>query len=200
LGLIFLHIYFLHVQGSTNPLGVTNHLDEVRFYPKYWVKDFFGILLLGVSLVIFLVLYNPFFISDPDNYVEANPLSNPKHITPEWYFLPFYGMLRSIPDKVKGVCIMFFAIIVLFFLPIIPFKSKTSSFCIFSQFFFWCFVCNFIFLGWLAAHPVVFPYTLLCAFSTGFYFFYLMVILPFLCYLESESLNYRKNVPFKASK
>jgi len=162
-----------------------NRIDEIQFYPKFWVKDFFGLVLIGGFCVVYLVFSNPFYISDPDNYVEANPLSTPKHITPEWYFLPFYGMLRSIPDKVKGVCIMFMAILSLFILPFIPFKGKSSSFCIFSQYTFWCFTFNFIFLGWLAAHPIVFPFTILCAFSTGFYFLFIFFILPFLCFLES---------------
>jgi ubiquinol-cytochrome c reductase cytochrome b/c1 subunit len=147
IGFMFLHLYLLHIKGSTNPLGIVNRIDEIRFYPKYVIKDVFGLLLIGGSLFMYLVFNNPFFICDPDNYIEANPLSTPKHITPEWYFLPFYGMLRSIPDKIKGVCIMFAAILVLFFLPFIPFKGKTSSFCNVSQFFFWLFTSNFIFLG-----------------------------------------------------
>jgi len=133
---MLLHLYVLHLKGSSNPLGIVNKLDEIKFYPKFIVKDFFGFCLVASFFVTYLVFYNPFFISDPDNYIEANPLSTPKHITPEWYFLPFYGMLRSIPNKIAGVCVMLCAILILFFLPVIPFRCKSSSFCILSQFLF----------------------------------------------------------------
>lgn len=136
LSLIILHLYFLHLKGSSNPLGIVNRLDEIRFYPKYIIKDFFGFCGISCFLLLYLVFYHPFFISDPDNYIEANPLSTPKHITPEWYFLPFYGMLRSIPDKAKGVCVMFLAILILFFVSYVPYKGKSSSFCLLSQFLF----------------------------------------------------------------
>jgi quinol-cytochrome oxidoreductase complex cytochrome b subunit len=97
-------------------------------------------------------------------------------------------MLRSIPNKVTGVCVMLLAIIILFFLPLIPFRCKSSSFCLLSQFFFWCFVLNFICLGWLAAHPVVFPFTVLSGVTTCFYFFYLLVLLPGLAFVEYGSI------------
>jgi quinol-cytochrome oxidoreductase complex cytochrome b subunit len=81
--IIVSHIFLLHRKGSTNPLGLYNRIDEIQFYPKFWVKDFFGLLLIGGFSITYLVFSNPFFISDPDNYIEANPLSTPKHITPE---------------------------------------------------------------------------------------------------------------------
>jgi len=132
--LMLLHIYLLHINGSSNPLGITNGIDMVRFYPKYIVKDFFGLIVVGCFLLYYLVLKNPFYINDPDNYIEANPLVTPKHITPEWYFLPFYGMLRSIPDKLKGVIVMFLSILILFLMPFLQFRNKSSGFCIVSQF------------------------------------------------------------------
>jgi len=86
---MFLHLYVLHLKGSSNPLGIVNRLDEVKFYPKYIIKDFFGFFVVSAFVITYLVFYNPFYISDPDNYIEANPLSTPKHITPEWYFFAF---------------------------------------------------------------------------------------------------------------
>ena len=94
-------------------------------------------------------------------------------------------MLRSIPDKFKGVLIMFFAIVVLFFLPLIPFKRQAGSHCILSKTGFSFFVSNFVFLGWLASHPMVYPYSVLCGVSTFLYFFYILVFLPFICFLEA---------------
>jgi quinol-cytochrome oxidoreductase complex cytochrome b subunit len=188
--LMFLHIYLLHLKGSSNPIGVTNSIDIVRFYPRYITKDFFGFIIIGCFCIYFLTLKNPFFINDPDNYIEANPLSTPKHITPEWYFLPFYGMLRSIPDKVKGVYVMFLSILILFFIPLIRFRNKSSSLCKIFQFLFWCFINNFIFLGWLAAHPIVTPFIELSQISTIFYFAYILLLLPLIAYLEKDTYTY----------
>jgi len=136
-------------------------------------------------MVITLFWWNPVVIADPDNFIDADFTSTPKHITPEWYFLPFYAMLRSIPNKLIGATIMFLSIIILLSLPLIPFKSKSSSLSLLSQFIFWSFAINFIFLGWVGAHTIVYPYTIMCWVSTFFYFFNLLVLLPFLCLCES---------------
>jgi len=189
LGFIILHLYLLHLKGSTNPLGIGNTLDSVRFYPKYITKDIFGFFTLMLVIVITFFLWNPLNIADSDNFMDADFVSTPKHITPEWYFLPFYAMLRSIPNKLIGVCIMFFSIICLLFLPFIPFKNKSSSLSTASQYIFWSFVFNFIFLGWVGAHSIIYPYTIMCWLSTFFYFFNLLVLLPFLYLCETYILS-----------
>src|SRR5581483_447213 len=117
-GVVVLHIWALHVPGNGNPTGVPvkSKQDTVPFHPYYTVKDFFG---LVVFLVLFawVVFWIPNFMGHADNYIPANPLKTPAHIVPEWYFLPFYAILRSIPDKLLGVIALFAAIAVLVFVP-----------------------------------------------------------------------------------
>lgn len=118
LGVVVLHVVALHRFGSNNPIGIDTKgpQDSIPFHPYYTVKDLFG---LGVFMIFFAywVFYAPVTLGDPDNFIPANPLSTPQHIVPEWYFLPFYAILRSIPDKLFGVIAMFASILVLFVLP-----------------------------------------------------------------------------------
>ncbi|MBT5374581.1 MAG: cytochrome b/b6, partial [Rhodospirillaceae bacterium] len=116
--LVFLHLVALHTVKSNNPLGVDikSKKDTIPFHPYYTVKDNAG---LGVFFLVYLgfVFFAPNFFGEPDNYIPANPVVTPPHIVPEWYFLPFYAILRAVPDKLAGVLLMFGSIIVLFFLP-----------------------------------------------------------------------------------
>ena len=116
--LVFIHLWALHRHHSNNPLGVDmkSPADSVPFHPYYTIKDLLG---LGVFLTFFLafVFFAPDYFGHPDNYIEANPLVTPAHIVPEWYFLPFYAILRSIDDKLLGVIAMFSAVAILFVLP-----------------------------------------------------------------------------------
>ena len=118
LGVVVIHIIALHRFGSNNPIGIDTkgQQDVIPFHPYYTVKDLFG---MGVFFIFFAfwVFYAPTSLGDPDNFIPANPLSTPEHIVPEWYFLPFYAILRSIPDKLFGVLAMFASIAVLFILP-----------------------------------------------------------------------------------
>jgi ubiquinol-cytochrome c reductase cytochrome b subunit len=118
LGLVIIHVIALHVHGSNNPTGVEikSKKDSIPFHPYYTVKDFFG---FGIFFIIYFyfVFFKPNLLGHPDNYIDANPLVTPAHIVPEWYFLPFYAILRSIPDKLAGVVAMFSAILILFVLP-----------------------------------------------------------------------------------
>jgi len=181
-GLTVLHILYLHQSGSSNPLGVDS-VDFVCFYPKYFIKDLFGfICFYGVGLLI-LVFFYPNLLGHVENYTEANSLITPKHITPEWYFEPFYAILRSIPSKTGGVFVMFLAIVILFFLPLFEF-TLTTKFSSVAQFCFWFFVGNFICLGWLGMCPIEEPYITLSRFATIFYFIYFLFILPILAEIE----------------
>ncbi len=118
LGVVVMHIIALHRFGSNNPIGIDTKgpQDVIPFHPYYTVKDLFG---MGVFFIFYAywVFYAPVSLGDPDNFIPANPLSTPEHIVPEWYFLPFYAILRSIPNKLAGVLAMFAAIAVLFILP-----------------------------------------------------------------------------------
>ena len=126
-GVVILHLVALHQHGSNNPLGIERKepRDSIPFHPYYTVKDLFG---LGVFAIVwaYFIFFNPNFFGEPDNYIPANPLVTPPHIVPEWYFLPFYAILRSIPNKLVGVFCMFSSIFVLFFLPWLD-TSKVRS-------------------------------------------------------------------------
>ena len=155
LGLVFLHVVALHTVKSNNPLGidVKGPQDTIPFHPYYTVKDLFGV---GVFLILYLgvVFYAPNLFGEPDNYLPANPMQTPPHIVPEWYFLPFYAILRSIPDKLGGVICMFGAIIILFFLPWIDSsKVRSAKFRPIYKQVFWIFLADCFLLGYVGAHP-----------------------------------------------
>jgi len=100
------HLIALHVDGSNNPEGITSVTDKIRFHPYYTSKDLVGFFWMAIFLSFF-VFYFPNYLGHPDNSIPANPLVTPHSIVPEWYFLPFYAILRSIPNKLGGVIAMF---------------------------------------------------------------------------------------------
>jgi quinol-cytochrome oxidoreductase complex cytochrome b subunit len=137
LAISVLHLALLHVSGSTNPLGICAKMDSVRFYPKFIVKDIFGFLGIIGFLSLMTVFMYPNILGHPDNYIRADALVTPQHIVPEWYFLPFYAILRAIPNKFGGVVAMFGSILILFLLPLLGrFESKSSKFLALVQCFF----------------------------------------------------------------
>ncbi len=153
-GVVGLHLMALHQHGSNNPLGIDRKgpQDSIPFHPYYTIKDMFG---LGVFLIIFaiFVFYMPNALGDPQNYIPANPLQTPPEIVPEWYFLPFYAILRSIPNKLLGVCAMFGSILTLFLLPWLDTSRVRSAF--FRPIYkwvFWLLVIDCFVLGWVGAH------------------------------------------------
>jgi quinol-cytochrome oxidoreductase complex cytochrome b subunit len=117
-GLVGLHLALLHLDGSTNPLGICTKLDRISFYPYFYLKDLFGVVVFFIFFSLFL-FFEPNLLGHPDNYIKANALVTPAHIVPEWYFLPFYAILRSIPDKLGGVACMGLALVIL--LPLIDY-------------------------------------------------------------------------------
>src|SRR5690554_3907688 len=116
-GLVLIHLALLHKDGSNNPIGINSALDNIPFYPYFYVKDLFAFFIL-ILFFSFFVFYYPNTLGHPDNYIPANPLVTPVHIVPEWYFLPFYAILRSIPDKLGGVLAMVLAIAALALVPL----------------------------------------------------------------------------------
>lgn len=126
-GAVLLHLILLHQHGSNNPLGVLSVYDRIPFYPYFYVKDLFGFFLF-VLFFSFFVIYSPNYLGHPDNYIEANPLVTPAHIVPEWYFLPFYAVLRTIPDKLGGVVLRGIAIVILALLPVVDTSAFRSSY------------------------------------------------------------------------
>ncbi|MBI3673533.1 MAG: cytochrome b N-terminal domain-containing protein [Rhizobiales bacterium] len=185
--LVGLHIWALHVPGNNNPTGVSvkGSQDTVPFHPYYTMKDAFAI---AVFLVVFMafVSFAPNYLGHPLNYVEANPLVTPPHIVPEWYYLPFYAILRAIPDKLGGVVAMFGSILVLFALPWLDTSRVRSGTYrpIFKQFF-WIFVIVCIGLGYLGSKPPEGAYVIWSRILTAYYFIHFLVILPLIGLLES---------------
>ena len=185
-GVVILHIVALHTHGSNNPLGIDRKgpQDSIPFHPYYTVKDFFG---LGVALTIFfaVVFFAPDYLGHPDNYVPADPLKTPAHIVPEWYFLPFYAILRAIPDKLGGVIAMFSAIFVLFLLPWLDTsKVRSASFRPLYRILFWIFLIDAIILGWIGSKPAEGTYILIGRIATFYYFLHFLVIFPLLGIFE----------------
>ena len=185
-GVVVLHIVALHMHGSNNPLGidVKSDGDTIPFHPYYTVKDYYG---LGVFLIFYmgLVFFAPNFLGHPDNYIPADPLVTPAHIVPEWYFLPFYAILRAVPDKLMGVVLMFSAVAVLFILPWLDtHKVRSSQFRPYYKQFFWLFFVNCFVLGWVGAMPAEGIYVTISRISTAYYFIFFLVIMPLLSKFE----------------
>lgn len=181
-GVVILHIVALHTHGSNNPLGIDKKgtQDTIPFHPYYTIKDLFG---LSFALTIFfaVVFFIPDYLGHPDNYIPADPLKTPAHIVPEWYFLPFYAILRAIPDKLGGVIAMFSAIFVLFLLPWLDSsKVRSATFRPIYKKFFWIFVVNAVILGWVGSKPAEGHYILIGRIATIYYFAHFLILLPLL--------------------
>jgi quinol-cytochrome oxidoreductase complex cytochrome b subunit len=170
-GLVVAHITLLHTGGSTNPLGVWKQSDYIKFYPYFVIKDFFGLMLYFMFFFIFLFFY-PNYLGHSDNYIMANSMVTPSSIVPEWYFLPYYAILRSIPDKLGGVIFMVLSIALLFILPFIPSGKISTKFNKLDQIFFWFFVGDVFLLGWLGGQAAEEPFITISRISTLVYFFY----------------------------
>jgi ubiquinol-cytochrome c reductase cytochrome b subunit len=189
IGIILLHLLLLHIKGSTNTLGVVSSRDKIMFNPYFTIKDLFSFFIMSFFFFLIVCFY-PNILGHPDNYIMANSLVTPPHIVPEWYFLPFYAILRAIPNKVGGVIAMLFAILILLFLPILDRSTlKGPNFKFFLQFFFILFVLNFIFLGFLGGSPAEELFICFSRISSFFYFLYFIVIIPLFTQLELRFLG-----------
>jgi ubiquinol-cytochrome c reductase cytochrome b subunit len=183
-GLVIVHLSLLHKDGSNNPLGINTNVDFVSFYPYFYVKDLFAFLILLSIFAFFVILY-PNILGHADNYILANPMSTPAHIVPEWYFLPFYAILRSIPDKLGGVAAMIGAILVLLLLPIINTSAiRSSKFRPIFSLLYWFLVSDFLLLGWIGQKPVESPFIEVGVFATIFYFLFFLIIMPLVGIIE----------------
>ena len=179
----------MHRDGSNNPLGIDSRSDSIPFYPYAYVKDLFSLIVFIVFFSIFL-FYFPNLLGHPDNYIPADPMSTPAHIVPEWYFLPFYAILRSIPDKLGGVAAMGGAIVILFFLPFINTSEvRSSTFRPIYRKLFWFIFADFLLLGWIGQEIVETPYVQIGQIATVFYFFYFLVLIPFVGLLETSLIR-----------
>jgi len=188
-GVALLHLILLHQPGSNNPLGIPSVYDRLPFYPYFYVKDLFGFMVF-VLVFSFFVIYAPNYLGHPDNYIEANPLVTPAHIVPEWYFLPFYAILRAVPDKLGGVVLMGLAIFILALLPVLDTSSFRSHFFKpLNLWFFWYFFADSLSLGWIGQEIVESPYIEMGIFVTVSYFFYFIPFLPLAGFLENAVIK-----------
>nr|YP_227569.1 apocytochrome b [Candida orthopsilosis]AAX73014.1 apocytochrome b [Candida orthopsilosis]ACB37767.1 apocytochrome b [Candida orthopsilosis]ACN49289.1 Cob [Candida orthopsilosis] len=176
--LVCMHLMALHVNGSSNPLGITGNVDRLPMHPYFIFKDLVTVFVFLLVFSLF-VFYSPNTLGHPDNYIPGNPLVTPPSIVPEWYLLPFYAILRSIPDKLGGVIAMFGAILILLTLPYTDRSFiRGNSFKVLSKFMFFLFLFNFILLGNLGQLHVEVPYIELGQYATAFYFAYYLLIVP----------------------
>jgi len=194
-GIVFAHLSLLHVEGSSNPLLTYNSSDRVPFYPYSFTKDLFS-LFVYLFVFTYLVFFAPNLLGHPDNYIEANVYVTPEHIVPEWYFLPFYTMLRAIPNKLGGLICMVSSLLVFFILPFTdkPNNRAVSLWSIY-RFFFYTWVTNFFLLVWLGSQPMEYPFIELARGATFLYFFILLFIFPFLSYCSLKVAEADKKIP-----
>ena len=183
-GIVILHVWALHVPGNNNPVGIDikqGTQDTLPFSPYIVMKDSFALM---VFLAIF-AFYMPNILGHPDNYIKANPMQTPAHIVPEWYLLPFYAILRSIPDKLGGVIAMVSAILILGLLPWLDrSKVRSATFRPLYKQFFWIFVIDCLILGYIGAKPPEGYYLLIGRVATAYYFLYFIIIIPLLSIFE----------------
>lgn len=185
-----IHLAILHKDGSGNPLGINSNVDKISFYPYFVIKDILGLIIFFVFFS-FLVFFSPNILGHPDNYIEANPMVTPAHIVPEWYFLPFYAILRSIPHKLGGVIAMISSIIILALLPWIhSTEIRSSRFRPIYKILYWINFSCCLLLGWIGGMPVEEPYVLIGQIASIFYFFYFLILLPFLGKIENYLIKF----------
>jgi ubiquinol-cytochrome c reductase cytochrome b subunit len=185
-GVVMLHLVALHQHGSNNPLGIDRKgpQDSIPFHPYYTVKDLFG---LFVFLIVYagFVFFAPNLLGDPANYIPANSLSTPEHIVPEWYFLPFYAILRSVPNKLFGVVLMFGSILILFVLPWLDTsKVRSATFRPIFKWFVFVLLIDCVILGWVGANKPEGMFVTIGRLATFYYFFHFLILVPFLGWFE----------------
>ncbi len=184
---VVIHLWALHVHKSNNPLGIDikTPQDMMPFHPFYTIKDLFG---LGLFMIFFMyfVFFNPNFFGEPENYIPANPMVTPPHIVPEWYFLPFYAILRAVESKLGGVLLMFAGVLILYVLPWLDTsKVRSATYRPIYKQMFWIFFLNCIFLGYIGFHA---PTDLLLGMemlywgqiATAYYFAHFLILMPLL--------------------
>jgi ubiquinol-cytochrome c reductase cytochrome b/c1 subunit len=186
LGVVLLHLIALHRFGSNNPLGIDmkGPQDTLPFHPYFTIKDLFG---LTVFLLVyaFFVFYAPNFLGSADNYIPANPMQTPNHIVPEWYLLPYYAILRSVPNKLLGVILAFGSIFLMFLVPWLDTSPvRSARFRPIYKWVFWLLVIDVVALAWVGANPPEGLVVTVGQLATFYYFVHFLILFPLLGKIE----------------
>jgi quinol-cytochrome oxidoreductase complex cytochrome b subunit len=190
-GVTLIHLALLHKHGSNNPIGSDTGVDDVPFYPYFFSKDLFA---FSVFILVFgiFVLYFPNTLNHPDNYIPADPMKTPAHVVPEWYFLPFYAILRSIPHKTAGILAMGGSIAVLL---LIPFNNtseiRNTTYRPIFKVCYWALIAVWMILLYLGQCPVEDLYALVGQIVTVYYFFFFFVLVPVVGKIESALVHHK---------
>jgi ubiquinol-cytochrome c reductase cytochrome b subunit len=196
-GASLVHLAALHQYGSNNPLGTLSTVDKVSFYPYFYTKDLVGWVAFAIFFSVFVYFY-PNVLGHPDNYIPANPMSTPAHIVPEWYFLPTYAILRSIPHKLGGVLAIGLVFVSLLALPFIHTSEiRSSNFRPIHKTLFWLLLADCLILGWIGQKPVEDPYVTIGQLASVYFFLYFLVFMPLLGKLESFLIHYSDDDEYK---
>nr|YP_010181534.1 cytochrome b [Eurycantha calcarata]QVD43195.1 cytochrome b [Eurycantha calcarata] len=174
IGMVMVHLLFLHQEGSNNPLGMKSNIDKIPFHPYFSIKDIVGLTIM-MWMLSMLIMMNPYILGDPDNFTPANPLVTPTHIQPEWYFLFAYAILRSIPNKLGGVIALMMSIMILIIMPIYKSKFQSNMFYPINQMTYWTMFSTIILLTIMGAKPVEEPYIIMSQMLTMLYFSYFIM-------------------------
>ena len=192
-GVTIIHLALLHKDGSTSPIGSDTGVDDVPFYPYYFAKDLFAFTCFVLFFSVF-VFFFPNILNHPDNCIPADPMETPKHLVPEWYFLPFYAILRSIPHKAAGIVAMVGAILVML---VIPFSYtgyiRNTTYRPLFKIFYWLLIADFATLMWVGQAPITDPFIILGQIASVYYFGFFLVLVPLIGIIETKLVNYKIN-------
>nr|BAN04945.1 cytochrome b [Cynops pyrrhogaster] len=189
-GVSMIHLLFLHETGSNNPTGIPSNQDKISFHPYFSYKDLLGFL-LALFILVLISLIVPNLLTDPENFIPANPLMAPPHIKPEWYFLFAYAILRSIPNKLGGVIALLMSILILVFVPMLhTSKQRSLTFRSTSQTLFWLLVANTLILTWIGGMPVESPFTEIGQITSIIYFLLFIIMIPLIGLGENKLMKW----------
>nr|ACR03081.1 cytochrome b [Sphaerodactylus vincenti] len=189
LATMMLHLMFLHETGSNNPTGLNSNTDKIAFHPYFSYKDMLGATTM-LMLLLYLALFSPYLLGDPENFSPANPLVTPPHIKPEWYFLFAYAILRSIPNKLGGVLALALSIAILFVTPVLHnSKQRSTIFRPLTQLTFWSLVSTVALLTWIGGQPVEDPFIVIGQLTSIMYFLTFLIIMPTNNKIENATLG-----------
>jgi ubiquinol-cytochrome c reductase cytochrome b subunit len=189
-GLTLLHLALLHKLGSSNPIGSDTGADDIVFYPNFISKDMFAFTCLLVVFAFF-VIYSPNKLNHPYNCIPADPYETPSRVVPEWYFIPFYAILRSIPHKAGGIIAMGSSVLVLLIIPFINSSSiRNTTYRPIFKFCFWAFIIDFAFLLWVGKKRVKKTFVYAGQVATVYYFIFFFILIPLISRIELVLVTY----------